>query len=71
MKKDKKNIKIIINKKYKENMSEEPETKAKKNNQKDEEFKWINDKDISIKQKYVSFPLDDWKQIMLTKFGNQ
>ena len=42
----------------------------KTNEPKDEDFTWIEDSDISLKRKYVSFPLDTWKNIMLEKLGN-
>ena len=60
-KKYKKKIQIKINKKFKENMSEIPEKKA--NEPKGEDFAWTKENDISLKRKYISFPLDNWKKL--------
>ena len=49
-------------------MSEIPEKKA--NEPKGEDFAWTKENDISLKRKYISFPLDNWKNIMSTKLGN-
>ena len=69
MKKSKQKIKIKINKKYKEKMyyklnSNGEQSSSSTNEPENENFKWVNENDDFLNNKYIQFPFNLWKEII-------